>query len=69
MYFLFIAFIFYTVACYFAFGITYFLVGNFKTLEKLIDIFRFPNPKKLDEKFLNLIYLYFLVSLEFHIDS
>ncbi|MDQ0208309.1 hypothetical protein [Alkalicoccobacillus murimartini] len=60
MYFLFLAFIGYTLACYFGFGATFLLVGNFKYLETLIKLFRFPKPQKWDEKFLNLIYLCFL---------
>ncbi|MDQ0208308.1 hypothetical protein J2S05_003119 [Alkalicoccobacillus murimartini] len=52
-------FFLYTISCYFAFGITFFFVGNLKTLEKLIDIFRFPNPSTFEEKLLHPIYLCF----------
>ncbi|MDQ0208305.1 hypothetical protein J2S05_003116 [Alkalicoccobacillus murimartini] len=58
--FLILFFISYTIACYFGFGATFFLVGNLKTLEQLIGIFRFPNPKTFEKKFLNSIHLCFL---------
>ncbi|MDQ0208294.1 hypothetical protein J2S05_003105 [Alkalicoccobacillus murimartini] len=59
MYFLFLVFIFYTISCHFAFGFIFFCVGNLKTVEKFIDIFRFPKPATLEEKILHPIYLCF----------
>lgn len=56
-YFIFVVIVGYIIGCNFAFGFVFFLVGNLKTLQHLIDLFRFPKLNSFEEKLLHPIYL------------